>query len=125
MTTPKDIPSPSTVGALASDLYREHEPSRRKALEDLLCEEENKFGALAWQLDMADAYIKESEMRIARQKELIRELTGKGHDMVLPTKVLSNMEDVRRIFLGFRKEIDRALNNREERFMSDLDRRSR
>lgn len=117
-TPSAEPPSPSSLGSLTTALYSELEPTRRKLLENLLCAEEDRFGALAWQLEMAEAYIKESEARIQRQKELIDELDPKGHNMTLPRELLSNMENVRKLFVQLRDYIDKKLTEREQSLLA-------
>ncbi len=116
---PHDGPDLAAIGSITTNIYQTVDPARRKVLESLLCEEENRFGSLVWQLEMANRYVSEANARIENQRNLVIELEQKGHDVTLPRKILNNMERVRDLFAGYQALIGDMLDLAEKRLLSD------
>jgi hypothetical protein len=88
----------SNIAAFTTKLYEEHNPERRRMLQTLLLEEEDKFGTGVKQLQLAEHHIKESTVRIDKQRVLLDRMSAAGCDTTEAVRVLSNSALIFRLF---------------------------
>ncbi len=83
-------------------LEREPDGPRRTVLQELLIEEENRFGERQERLEQAEVLIVRGRERIRRQVELVARLSdGDGADMAKAT--LRNLMHTQSLFEAFRE----------------------
>lgn len=101
------------ISNFVDQLGRERDAKNQSMLKRLLIEEENKFGATAERLNMVDRHIFDAAIRIARQKELVAQLKGKGRDPADAEKTLQTFEMILDLFHSFRSIIVENMNQRK------------
>jgi len=94
------------VGALQTEI----DPTRRTSLRSLLLEEENRLGSSLEQLDKADRYIGECQVRISRLVTLIGKLQADGHDPRPSERLLKNMTELHQLLVSYRLIVVDVLN---------------
>ena len=78
---------------------------KQETLRRLLIEEENRFGATADRLRIAERYITDGLALIVRQADLVAKLDGNSHDIDEAGRTLHNFQMVRSLFVDFRARV--------------------
>ena len=83
-------------------LEHESNPARRDLLQQLLLEEENRFGGRREKLEQANVQILRGRERVRRQRELVARLTSDGANLEPAQQVLMNMLLTQSLFEAYR-----------------------
>ena len=81
----------------------------RGLLQDLLVQEESRFGYYAEQLDIADAFLADAERRIRSQADRVEQLRGDGRDAALASEILEQFRRTAELFAVFRGHVEARL----------------
>jgi hypothetical protein len=80
----------------------ERDPVRRHALRAELVEEEDRLGVASERLDRAEAHIADGQFRIEALEGTIASLRGKGADVRVAERVLTNLREILATFDEYR-----------------------
>lgn len=83
-------------------LERETDPVKRGRLQDLLLEEENRFGSRREQALELDSMIAGARLRIARQRQVVNQMEAEARGADLAGQILASMEQTYALLLESR-----------------------
>lgn len=84
-------------------LEAETDALQRERLQDLLVEEENRFGSRRERVMEADGLIARGEARLREQELLVARLSDDGRDTAAAERLLANMIQTLQAFVAYRK----------------------
>src|SRR5215469_5072106 len=98
------------IASFVRQLEHELNPAKRATLKSLLLQEEDKFGRAAEKLNRIDHLIIDGQARVARQKDLIKDLRSRGSPVEMAERVLANLEEVQALLVVMHLQIKALMN---------------
>jgi hypothetical protein len=101
------------IATFTARLYDERNPAKRKELQRMLLEQEDRFGEYTNRLEVVQRYIRESTVRIDIQRHLIAKMEAAGYDVSQAIRALENSAQVRDLLHQYRASIMDRLDRHE------------
>lgn len=98
------------IAGIVEQLQLEPEPAQRHSLLRKLIEEEDRFGALAQRLDLADGYIEDGARRIQTLEQLVARSQASGLSAQLHVSNLNHSREILEIFKSYRATVAERLD---------------